>query len=1026
MSSIKILGFDIGVASIGWAFVEGDEIRDCGVRIFTKAENPKTGESLALPRREARGVRRRLARRRVRLNTIKKIICKEFDLRLSDYIADDGELPKAYQTNKDTKSPYELRYKALNERLSKEELARVILHIAKHRGYGNKHAKDGDDKDSGKVKKAIGENKTLLEQKGYESVGEYCFREFFKSIKDKDGETHNIPSQNIRNKKGNYDRCVSQKQLEDELKLIFAKQRKLGFNKEFEDAILEVAFYQRPLKDFDDKIGDCIFFDNEKRAPKESISAIEFVALTRIINTLKYLSKTTGEVYEKEIINKIWQKILENGKMTYAELRKILALDSSVFFKDKDLDYTLGIKEAEKIKFIEFKKLIKFKKALGSFDGLSREILDNIAMQIAITKDRQRLLEKLEVFPLNKEQKENLSQLNFSKYIDLSLKALNQILPFMREGRRYDEAKDDAKLQEKAKNTKKEEFLPPLKEFDLNLTNPVVARALAEFRKVLNALLKKYGKVHKIHLEFARDMRLDFDERERLISIQNDNFNKRQLAEDFCKEHGLEPSNANILKIKLWQEQQWHCMYSGELIGIPDLKDPTKLQVDHIYPYSRSFDDSYTNKVLVRAEWNQEKGNHTPFEAFGDDKNKWDKIVALAEKLPPSKKLNRSEKSKKDKLLDEKFNDKELGFLARNIVDTGYIARLVAKYIDMYLEFLPLEENENTSLARGEKGSKKHIGIVNGRLTSEVRHNWGLDPKDRDNHLHHAIDAIVIAYMNDKRIKAFADFRRLKELKIKRYGREITEDEYQEKKKELSCAPFDDFRNRTLENIDKIFVSRPPRKRARGTLHEETFYSIDDKKLLKAYGGKEGMQRALSLGKIRQIGTKIVKNGTMVRVDIFKDKRGRFYGVPIYTMDFALGVLPNKAAVSGKDKNGLIKEWAEMDSGYEFCFSLFKDDLILVQRKEMQEPELCYFVSFDSSNAQIDVRSHNNHFSVLNENQKLLFKSATQAEVIGESIGIQNLKVFEKWHVSPLGEVRKAEFSPRGEAKLKTSKKRKK
>ena len=717
MKNIKILAFDIGVASIGWAFVEGDEIRDCGVRIFTKAENPKTGESLALPRREARGVRRRLARRRTRLNILKKMLCKEFDLHLNDYMANDGELPKAYQTNKDTKSSYELRYKALNEQLSKEELARVILHIAKHRGYGNKHAKDSDDKDSGRVKKAIGENKTLLEQKGYRSVGEYWFKELFEKPRQ---DCKTLQFQNIRNKKGNYDRCVSQKQLEDELKLIFEKQREFGadIKKEFECAILDAAFYQRPLKDFDDKIGDCIFFGDEKRAPKESISAIEFVALTRIINTLQNLSKKSGEVYEKETINKIWQKILENGKMTYGELRKILALDESEFFRDNNLDYTLGIKEAEKIKFVEFKNLAKFKKALGSFEGFSRETLDSLATIITITKDRQKLLEKLEAFPLNKEQKENLSRLNFSKHIDLSLKALNQILPFMREGRRYDEAKDGAKLQERTKTTKKREFLPPLKEYDPDLANPVVARALAEYRKVLNALLKKYGKVHKIHLEFARDMRLDFNERERLISIQNDNFNKRQIAENFCKEHGIEPSNVNILKIKLWQEQQGCCMYSGKSIGIQDLKDPTALQVDHIYPYSRSFDDSYTNKVLVFTKENQKKGNYTPFEAFGKEKEKWDKIVALAEKLPTAKKLKRNEKSKKYKLLDENFKDKS-GFIARNIVDTGYIARLAAGYTDTYLEFLPLDENEDTTLARGEKGSKKHICVVNGRLTSE-------------------------------------------------------------------------------------------------------------------------------------------------------------------------------------------------------------------------------------------------------------------------------------------------------------------
>ena len=80
MQNLKILGFDIGIASIGWAFVEGSELKSCGVRIFTKAENQKTWASLALPRRDARGVRQRLNRHKTRLNALKKLICKELNL----------------------------------------------------------------------------------------------------------------------------------------------------------------------------------------------------------------------------------------------------------------------------------------------------------------------------------------------------------------------------------------------------------------------------------------------------------------------------------------------------------------------------------------------------------------------------------------------------------------------------------------------------------------------------------------------------------------------------------------------------------------------------------------------------------------------------------------------------------------------------------------------------------------------------------------------------------------------------------
>ena len=66
------IGLDIGIASVGWAVVALNENAEpyglvrCGSRIFDKAEQPKTGDSLAAPRREARSARRRLRRRSLR------------------------------------------------------------------------------------------------------------------------------------------------------------------------------------------------------------------------------------------------------------------------------------------------------------------------------------------------------------------------------------------------------------------------------------------------------------------------------------------------------------------------------------------------------------------------------------------------------------------------------------------------------------------------------------------------------------------------------------------------------------------------------------------------------------------------------------------------------------------------------------------------------------------------------------------------------------------------------------------------
>lgn len=1018
----KILGFDIGIASIGWAYVEGEELKDCGVRIFTKAENPKTKESLALPRREARSSRRRLARRKGRLNAIKHLIAKEFNLNYEDYLAQDGELPKAYKGL--LISPYELRVKALNEKLDSKDLARVILHIAKHRGYGNKHAKESNDAESGKIKKAIFNNEKILNEKGYRSAGEYLYQEFFQKerLQNEKKSNNSIKEfKNVRNKAGDYEHCIAQAQMQNELRLIFAKQREFGlnFSDDFRDKVLETAFFQRPFKDFSDKIGDCTFIEGAKRAPKDCLSAIEFVALSRIINTLKNLEEQnrqigSGEVYDKEKVNEILQIVLDKGEISYKKVREILELDSSIRFKDSKLDYTKELKEAEKTKLFESKNLKEFRKALGSFIGISREILDSIAIKIMIHKDKEELIKELRKFPLNEAQIENLSNLSFSKTINLSLEALSQILPFMRgektgECLRYDEAVKEAGLKELAKNKPKDDFLSPLQDYEPNLANPVVARALSEYRKVLNALLRKYGKMHKIHIEFAREVGMSKEKRNELEKEQKENFAKNQEAQRQCEILGLPINGANILKIKLWIEQQESCVYSGKKITIDDLKDQTILQVDHIYPYSRSYDDGYNNKVLVFSKENQNKGNKTPFEAFGENKDKWEKILSLASKLP---------KSKRQRIYNMQFKDKEQGFLARNLNDTSYIARLVSQWTKNCLNFEKLSENEVT--IAGEKGSKVHVEVISGRLTSNLRHHWGLGAKSRDNHLHHAVDAIIIAYSNAKIIKAFSEYKKKQEENTEKfYSKEITESEY--KKQKVFFEPTNHFRQKVLEKIDSIFVSKPSRKRARGALHEETFYSFNDEKILKNYGGQEGIKRALELGKIRQIGTKIVSNGTMVRVDIFKHKsNGKFYGVPIYTMDFALGVLPNKAAVSGKD-NGVIKDWLEMDSNYEFIFSLFKDDLILVQKKEMEKAELCYFVSFNTTNAQINVAKHDNKFENLSENEKLLYSNATPKEVMGKSIGIQSLKTFEKYQVSPLGEVQKADFTPRQAIALKSS-----
>lgn len=1096
---MRVLGFDIGIRSIGWCLQENGEIIACGVRIPRSVEDAQTKESLAAQRSAARRIRRTIARKKGRMESLKIMICKEFGLNLADYYSKDGDLPKAY-AGENFKSPYELRSKALTEKLSADELARVILHIAKHRGYANKHARKESDKDKGKVLSAIKNNEQAL--KKYQSVGEYLYEEFYQKERsqeeiqikvellkafyeknktktekqDKNKLEKQSPNQykKVRNTTDVYERCMKQEWLQAELELIFEKQREFGlkFSNEFKDEILKVMFFQRSLENSADKVGFCTFFPDEKRAPKDSLSGIEYVALGKIINELKYIEKKikakdcirfyAGEVVDTpQNINALLDIVLKKGEISYKEFRSILKLndkfkDVNIFSKNAKLDYTQKtIDEAEKAKFLELKSskdnpnipnLKGFQKALGKdFEKFDRKTLDDIAFDLATINDKQELFKQFENYDLSAEQKEALSQLSFSKFLNLSFKALSEIIPLMKQGLRYDEAVEKLGFK-------------PTDEYDYNevqkeLHNPVVSHILAEVVKVLKAILKEHGQVHKINIEFTREAGISKDKRNKTEQEQRKKFQANERAKEKCHQLGIAATKKNILKIKLWLEQGGVCVYSGKTITIEHLKDETMLQIDHIYPYSRSFDDSYNNKVLVFSSENQVKREKTPFEAFGNNANKWNSIVSFVSgnRAYSYTKTNKNGKKeqiftkKGQRILDENFKAKEQGFIQRNLVDTSYIANVVRDYIDKNVKFLPLDDKEllqssmffeldgyNEKDDRKKEYKRKHIEIISGNLTSMMKHYWGLHfldkknefgeyEKDRNHHLHHALDAIIISYMNASRVKAFADFKKqLETMKASEYAEKLSKAEREQKRIKRKKSTFEvpsnyanrnEFADKIKEKIFGIFVSQPPNKRTRGALHKESFYSQKDTSLINS---KDTMEDALKLGKMRQIGTKIVSNASMVRLDIFKRKKdNKFFGVPIYTMDFAKGILPNKAVGA--------KEWIDMNEYYEFLFSIFPNDLLYIRKKGMEKAELCYYVSFDiGGSGVIKAEFHSNHLVSLTGNQKLLFSEAKQEKVQGR-ISIQNLEIFEKWQVSPLGEVKKAEFKKRENISLKST-----
>ena len=190
------------------------------------------------------------------------------------------------------------------------------------------------------------------------------------------------------------------------------------------------------------------------------------------------------------------------------------------------------------------------------------------------------------------------------------------------------------------------------------------------------------------------------------------------------------------LKLKLWNEQDGKCLYSGKTIEPEDLIKHSELfQIDHIIPRSISFDDSRNNKVLVYGEENQKKGNQTPYYYLIHANNQWsfEQYKALVMKLSKKKEYGISKKKVQNLLYSEDITKAEVlrGFINRNINDTGYAARVVLNTVQGYFR---------------AKEINTKVKVIRGSYTYQMRVNMKLDKNREESYAHHAVDAMLIAF----------------------------------------------------------------------------------------------------------------------------------------------------------------------------------------------------------------------------------------------------------------------------------------
>lgn len=851
------LGLDIGMASVGAALLTEQRILGLHVRTFDKAETAKEGDPLNKTRREARLTRRRIRRRAHRLLRLVRLFKR------TGLIAEAR--PEAFALS--GVSPWDLRAEGLDRLLAPAQWAATLYHIVKHRGFQSTRKSEAkDDEKAGQMLSGVAANQTRCQEKGWRTAGEMAAcDETFAAAK--------------RNKGGAYTHTFARADLVAELKLLFRQQASFGnpyVSAEFENGVEQLLLARRPALSGDallKLVGKCPFETTEYRAPKASFSAERFVWLTKL-NNLRI-----SEVGEQRALTAGERQILHDqpyilAKLTYKQVRQKLGLAETTKFNT--LTYR-GDKDPEGATFFEAKAYHALKKAykeaglesLWQRDALDPTRLNRLAWALTCFKTDDDIRAHLIEHNVEPDIAEAVLGESFDKFVGLSLKALGKILPFMEQSQRYDKAVQSAGYTHHSQlhqDSTKAHYLPPPDKDQIR--NPVVYRALNQARKLVNAIVREYGPPAAIHIELARDLSKPKKERDE-IKREQDKFQalKQRLSDEFIYDEERAPKRDELMQLRLFHEQLSQCPYCGKEIirGRMFNNSDVYVQIDHALPYSRSYDDSQNNKVLVHTKCNQDKGNRTPYEYLDgtNDSPQWQ----LFEAWVLSNKAYR--RAKRDRLLRKHFGEDEAKeFKERNLNDTRYICKEFKRMVETHFKWHDDAEGQERCV------------VVSGQFTSLLRARWGLIKVRENGDLHHALDAAVIAAASRSLVKRMADYSKRNELAQVRdryldpETGEILDIAAMRQVEEHFPAPWPHFRSELLawlspepahgldglahypieelEQLRPVRVSRAPTRRGLGAAHQETIRSLGREGRLLA-DGQSAVKTPLTALKLKDL-----------------------------------------------------------------------------------------------------------------------------------------------------------------------------
>lgn len=827
------LGLDLGETSLGWCILQMNEqgeiigVVDLGVYIFSDGRDAKSREPLSVTRREARGSRRnrdRYLRRRERI--IEQLIKA-------------GLWPENVAERKALESlnPYELRANAIQKEISLSELGRALFHLSQRRGFKSNRKSDSKKNESGKIKQASEALEAKLKEKGCHTYGEYLF------LRHKNRETTRLKPMSV---KEGYEFYPTREMLEHEFDTMMTYQatKHPGLSAAVIQELKDAIFYQRDM--LPPAVGKCELEVSESRAPQWHPLVQKFRILQEV-NNLDLVKVTKEEVglsaeQKKKIILMLSEdaaSLNKQGELLFSKMKKALNISSQRKFNLQS-EKRKGLKGDWAVwKLADDSYLGK------SWNKLSIERKESLLKLLADTDNDKNVVAALENdFGLDEEHAKNVAALCLPVgHSSLSLKAIRKILPYLEQGKIYSEACALAgynhsdhrrgeifdklpyygRVLKSAVIGGKFEGAEPDEMADIGcqevyfgkINNPTVHVGLNQVRKVVNAIIAKYGKPQQVVVELARELKLGVEGARKLIKKQADNQkDNERIAEELVKAN--QPNSyANRMMFKIWERlavdpAKRCCPFSGKNIAVSDLFTG-EFEIEHLIPFSQSFDDGINNKVISSREANRFKGERTPYEAFGSSPGDyhWSEIVARSENLPPEMHW-RFTAAAMDKFAEEE------GCLARMLTDTQYFARCALQYLE--------------AICENQSRNRKMVWGVPGQLTAMLRGKWGLNSilsnenvKDRSTHRHHALDAFVVACTSRSLLKKMADAARLYEKTQEGEFKQIRAN--RERLIENMPLPFDGFRrDKVKELIEGMVIAFKPDHGVQGQFHRDTCY----------------------------------------------------------------------------------------------------------------------------------------------------------------------------------------------------------